>query len=646
MMSHFSRRAGDIGSDSEFKRYEYRYYEDLKRGTIEIRTSNSDYMCPFCKGDYVPFDELLEHAYRHIKRRSYQRIDVKDQGRHSALECYMVRYLKGKEKKQRRNESPIVHHEDKKPRRSLPMINESSIVHHEDEQLFVCPWMGIVANIQTKMEGGRRVGESGSKLRDELTIKGFNPVKVNPIWNRFGHSGFAIVDFKKDWDGFADALMFEKDFQVNHCGKKDYGRLTEKERGDELFGWVAREDDYNNRGVIADHLRKSGDLKSVSSKEAEDQRKNSTLLTKLTNTLQMKNESVAKMEIKCTKKKAALDKKMLELEAIVIRYNDERRRMEQDSRDYFEKISFEHEKVTQHLEAQRKDLDQHARHLQQRENDIEMRKLHDKRKMNENAILEQKKVNKSIWRLAEEQKTQKEKLRKKILELEKQLDAKQALELEIERMKGTLQVMNHMGNEEDNDVKKKMEAIQEELNEKEEDLEALDALNQTLMIKERMNNDQLQDARKELISGLGENTRALIRVKKMGELDGKPFQAAAKSKFPDEDADVKAGELCSLWDHNLRDPNWHPFKVITDKAGNSEEMINEDDEKLKYLKNELGDEVYNAVIKALKEINEYNPSGRYIIREMWHSKENRRATLREGSEFLLKKWKTLKGRKT
>jgi hypothetical protein len=99
------------------------------------------------------------------------------------------------------------------------------------------------------------------------------------------------------------------------------------------------------------------------------------------------------------------------------------------------------------------------------------------------------------WMLQKE----KEKLHKKIHDLERGLDAKQALELEIERLKGAFQVMNHIG-ETDLEEKKKLEEIKMELQEKEEELEGVEDLQQTLVVQERKTNDELQDARKKLIS--------------------------------------------------------------------------------------------------------------------------------------------------
>ena len=64
-----------------------------------------------------------------------------------------------------------------------------------------------------------------------------------------------------------------------------------------------------------------------------------------------------------------------------------------------------------------------------------------------------------------------------------------------------------------------------------------------------------------------------------------------------------------------------------------------DDDKLRSLRNEMGEGPYKAVVAALTEVNEYNPSGRYIISELWNYGLGRRASLREGVAFLLKQWK-------
>ncbi|KAI5675646.1 hypothetical protein M9H77_06596 [Catharanthus roseus] len=74
---------------------------------------------------------------------------------------------------------------------------------------------------------------------------------------------------------------------------------------------------------------------------------------------------------------------------------------------------------------------------------------------------------------------------------------------------------------------------------------------------------------------------------------------------------------------------------------NMQEVIDENDEKLTSLKKEFGDddEVYKAVIRASNELNEYNPSGRYPVPELWNPLEGRKASLKEGVSHILKLWK-------
>ncbi|KAF5179218.1 factor of DNA methylation 1-like [Thalictrum thalictroides] len=182
------------------------------------------------------------------------------------------------------------------------------------------------------------------------------------------------------------------------------------------------------------------------------------------------------------------------------------------------------------------------------------------------------------------------------------------------------------------------------LKEKADELQDIEDLKNTLLVKERSSTDELQQVRDELLSGLNDSTwRSNIRIKKMGEIDQKPFQVACKEKFSSEDWDMKSAGLCSLWQENIKDPHWHPFNKIwiNDKLC---EEVDAADPKLKELRDAWGEHVYEAVCVALSEINEYNPSGRYAVREFWNSKEDRKSSLKEAVEYLVKQLKFFKSR--
>lgn len=66
---------------------------------------------------------------------------------------------------------------------------------------------------------------------------------------------------------------------------------------------------------------------------------------------------------------------------------------------------------------------------------------------------------------------------------------------------------------------------------------------------------------------------------------------------------------------------------------------------MKDLKSNFGDDVYESVVNALKEMHEYNPSGRYTTPVLWNFKEGRKATLKEGVAFILKQWRLRKRKK-
>ncbi|KAI9089502.1 hypothetical protein K1719_029107 [Acacia pycnantha] len=165
----------------------------------------------------------------------------------------------------------------------------------------------------------------------------------------------------------------------------------------------------------------------------------------------------------------------------------------------------------------------------------------------------------------------------------------------------------------------------------------------------RQSNDELQEARKEFIEASKNiliNARTNIGIKRMGELNEKVFVDACKKKLPLEDAQIKGVELCSSWQENVKNSEWYPFKVIPTNHDDVKLILNEDDEKLRKLKKEWGDNVYMEVVTALKEIIEYNPSGRYIVSEIWNYRENRRAVMKEAISYILEKIKQLKSKRT
>jgi hypothetical protein len=49
---------------------------------------------------------------------------------------------------------------------------------------------------------------------------------------------------------------------------------------------------------------------------------------------------------------------------------------------------------------------------------------------------------------------------------------------------------------------------------------------------------------------------------KMGEFNTKSFIDAMKKRYNEDEAELRGEELWSLWEENINDPNWNPFKVV------------------------------------------------------------------------------------
>jgi hypothetical protein len=48
----------------------------------------------------------------------------------------------------------------------------------------------------------------------------------------------------------------------------------------------------------------------------------------------------------------------------------------------------------------------------------------------------------------------------------------------------------------------------------------------------------------------------------MGEFNTKSFIDAMKKRYNEDEAELRGEELWSLWEENINDPNWNPFKVV------------------------------------------------------------------------------------
>ncbi|XP_004294519.1 PREDICTED: factor of DNA methylation 4-like isoform X1 [Fragaria vesca subsp. vesca] len=313
-------------------------------------------------------------------------------------------------------------------------------------------------------------------------------------------------------------------------------------------------------------------------------------------------------------------------------------KLQQNVRDHLEKaFSKAQEKYSdlrtklEQSEAQKKDLQKKLKESEDAKKDftknLEQREKKLKQ-MEEKLKLERKKASENL----KKQKKANEELLKKITELEGRMDQDQDQDTEVSNA------------DESEDEADEMVVIREKLKEKEEELADVLTLNNTLIVKEIESNNELQEARQELIRGWESTSRAFIGVKRMGELDSKPFQTACRRIYSSKVADDHAVALCSLWEAHLKDSSWHPFKNSTDSLGHSKEIVDDEDEQLKKLKEELGDEVHLVVTTALLELNEYNPSGRYTVNELWNFKQDRKASLKEGISYLMNQLKQKKKR--
>ncbi|CAN8305047.1 unnamed protein product [Cochlearia groenlandica] len=609
-------------SDSEIDDYSETPYLDLQNGKYKVKV-NGMLRCPFCAGkkkqDYK-YKELIAHASG-VSKGSATRSALQ-KANHLALAKYLENELAEYAEPVLR---PVV----------VTQLNDGEAKLGD---VYVWPWMGIVVNPLNETDDKDVLLDSAYWLK---RLSKFKPVEVNAFWVEQDSIVRVVAKFKSDWSGFASATEFEKEFENERCSRKEWN----EKRGDSesrAYGWCARTEDYNSQGPIGEYLSREGKLRTISDISQDNVQDRDNVLKELSDVLAMTNEDLDKVQYSYNEAEMSLQRVLYEKKTMQKAYADEIKKMQQMSLHKIQSILDDKEKLSNELDIKMRDLQKRSKELDKKEalTVLERQKLDEEKKKSDDMSIslqlasnEQKKADENVLRLVEKHKRQTEEDMNKILELETQLDTKQTLELEIQELKGKLKVLNHLGD--DVAVKQQMKELNDNLEEKTSELEEVNEMNSVLMMKERQSNDEIQAARKKFIMALtglvGVETD--IGVKRMGELDEKPFLDACKKRYSANEYMIEAATLCSMWQGNLNDPSWHPFKRkgTGDKA---KEVVDEEDEQLKKLKGEWGEEARNAVKTALEEMNEYNPSGRYATPELWNFKEGRKATLKEVITFI------------
>ncbi|KAL0724435.1 hypothetical protein Bca4012_039034 [Brassica carinata] len=627
-------------SESEIADYSEKPYKQLRDGLLKVKLKEETFKCPFCSGkkkQHYKYKELLAHASGVAKGSAAR--NCKQKANHLALSKYLQRELAG----------------DAEPPRLQLTVYSSSSKQNQGvvSDVYVWPWMGIVISPLRGNDDDKGLMLDSAYWMKKLAR--FNPVEVKTLWVEKDEAVAVIPKFSSGMDGFKRATELEKEYEVKRCGKKDWSYKT----GDwrlKTYGWCARADDYNSQGsVVAEYLSTVGKLRSFSDISKEEMQNTSIVVNDLADKIAEKNEVLNQVQYKYKEETISLRRVLMQKDTLDKTYKEETKRMQEYSQRKVYRILQEKEMLSKKLEDRMKDLETWSKELDKKQalTELERQKLEEEKKKNDAAnsslqlaSLEQKRTDDRVLRLVEEHKRKKEETLEKIRQLEKELNDKQKLQMEIQELKGKLQVMKHGEDEDDEEVKKKMQKMNEELEEKCSELQDLEDTNSALMIKERQSNDEILEARQELITGLIGmlSDRTNIRIKRLGELDEKPFLKACNKRFKGEEAGVQYAMLCSKWQENLKDSNWHPFKRVgtEDKM---KEVVDEEDEQLKKLREEWGEEVLEAVKTALEELNEHNPSGGYSVPALWNSKEKRKATLKEVIEYMTLQIKNLKNLK-
>lgn len=299
----------DIEMESEIAEmlaFETDALASLRAGDPELAVLNADgtLRCPLCSPSKKKQSYAYQDPLQHATAVSVGIRGPEAAGKHSALKLYLESDLASMA-------PPPVLRARQKQDEMFPRKRPA------DDKL-LCPWSVVVYN------GASGRDEDGQAYFGKNEIKAhfveFKPDKVHMIWGPRGHLGFSILQFGKGFEGLNDALALEKSFMDEHHGRRDYEKSSAaREIGQGFYGWLAREEDRNERlgsevAAVAQHFNTYGDLKDIGMVGNEIKKINDLQLNQLGVLLAEKDkESInLKTELEVMKRKAEADRMQIE----------------------------------------------------------------------------------------------------------------------------------------------------------------------------------------------------------------------------------------------------------------------------------------------------------------------------------------------
>ncbi|CAO2174603.1 unnamed protein product [Urochloa humidicola] len=495
----------------------------------------------------------------------------------------------------------------------------------EAGELLVWPWTGILATTAAgeDADAATTLAVHAHRLFAGVATTALQEEPTNHQHrNRQQH--FLLLHFGKSWAGLRDAMSLAAHFAG--AERSEWRRRGEgAAAAGVVFGWAAGEEDLlHGGGAVERFLRESGAAARRVADVEKDEASGAATLAAVAGEyerregfLDAKNQVLVRAVKRMEEEISWLHGELKELKAVADNIMPE----------MYHGADEENEKLRAELDAINGEIEMSVDRIQELKEcrtDLHCSKV-------EKLVIEVNSPDMADMKpeatdhaqmLHDKHKEEMEAINAKVTQLEKQLAQKEAQESAVCLLNTKLQAGENSRMEEYEQLSKLMIISKECLEKK---CERFQDAYVELTRRDHLNRDELQKTRQEVIKCvesmmIGDCT--VIGIKRMGQLDEKPFHYACKRKYRDDNPEGKAAGLVSSWQEELKNKSWNPFTTIL-VDGEEKDVVNEEDPKLRQLWTEYGDNVCNAVKVALRELNEYSPQGRHAVNELWNFRGGR-----------------------